>query len=188
MRKRRRGIGCLTVFIILIVLGIIGGMIGGDNTTNNEGNTNNQNEKQENVVYNIGDTVKTDSVEFTVLDVQKEKTVNIDDAGYVSYTAEGNNIYYIVNFKLKNISDESINIDSSGFVLHDYNKDIDYSPSTLFTDDAVNISGFNPGTEVEKKLYYSIPEDCDFDNLKLISNNNIFSNTGDMEILLKEKE
>lgn len=140
--------------------------------------------KVENISYGIGDKITTDKIEFTVVSVDKKKAVSTDESGYLSYTAEGNNVYYLVKVKVKNISKESVSIDSSSFKLK--NKDVEYSPSTLFTDKAMNFDGLNPGTEVEKTLYYSIPKNADLSNCELISQDNIFSEIGYMKIKLKD--
>lgn len=173
--KKGCGIGCFAIVIIFIILSIIGSFFGSDDNSNSG-------QKEEKIEYSIGQTVKTEKIEFTVLSTDKQKSVSIDDSGYFQYTAEGNNIYYIIKVKIKNISKESIDLDTSGFKL--LNNDISYTPSMLFTDSAMNFDGINPGTEIERNLYFDIPEDADLSNATLEAGDNIFSDTGEIKIKL----
>ena len=59
-----------------------------------------------------------------------------------------------------------------------------YIPSVLFTDSAMNFDGINPGTEIERNLYFDIPEDADLSNATLEAGDNIFSDTGEIKIKL----
>lgn len=177
---KKKGKGCLIAIGILIALGVIGAIFGDKNTPNTANNTSSEQQQQKK--YGIGDKVSTKKLEFTVLSTDKKKSVSTDDSGVLSYTADGNGIYFIVEFKAKNISSDSISLDSSGFKL--VNGDVKYSPSMLFTDEATNIYSINAGMEVTKKLYFEIPEDTNMDKLRLVGSSNIFSDTDGIEIEL----
>lgn len=177
---KKKGKGCLIAIGILVALGVIGAIFGDKNTPNTANNTTSEQQQQKR--YGIGDKVSTKKLEFTVLSTDKKKSVSTDDSGVLNYTADGNGIYFIVEFKVKNTSDDSISLDSSGFKL--VNGDVKYSPSMLFTDEATNIYSINAGMEVTKKLYFEIPEDTNMDKLHLVGSSNIFSDTDGIEIEL----
>jgi hypothetical protein len=177
---KKKGKGCLIAIGILVALGVIGAIFGDKNAPNTANNTTSEQQQQKK--YGIGDKVSTKKLEFTVLSTDKKKSVSTDDSGVLSYTADGNGIYFIVEFKVKNISGDSISLDSSGFKL--VNGDVKYSPSMLFTDEAANIYSINAGMEVTKKLYFEIPEDTNVDKLRLVGSSNIFSDTDGIEIEL----
>ena len=91
---KKKGKGCLIAIGILVALGVIGAIFGDKNAPNTANNTTSEQQQQKK--YGIGDKVSTKKLEFTVLSTDKKKSVSTDDSGVLSYTADGNGIYFIV--------------------------------------------------------------------------------------------
>ncbi|MDO5089743.1 MAG: DUF4352 domain-containing protein [Leptotrichiaceae bacterium] len=150
------------------------------NLTQGEG-TNKQ--LQENKKIAITELLKTEKVEFTVLKKEISKKVSDNDYTYYKPDSE-NNSFIILTIKVKNISNKMLKLDNSGFQL--FLHDNQYSPSTLMVKDSLDYQSINPGTEITKKVFYDVPDDvAKSEGLVLKTVDNIFSETGEVEVNLK---
>lgn len=135
-----------------------------------------QSEKTELPAFKIGDTISTDKSELTILSTETLPEVTYSE--FLKYTPDSEeNVYFILHVRVKNIDKEAISVDSTGFSLYD--GEIKYSPTTLLVDDGLSMERINPGTEIEKRVFYDVPADvANSNNLRVVISSGIFSTTG----------
>lgn len=98
----------LTGLLILIFIGIIGSAAGGSkDSSTSSGSKTNAGSDQANLAK-VGEAVTDEDLSFTVVSVDKEKTVG---NSYTQKNAQG--MFYIVTLKLENAGKKTVTFDSS---------------------------------------------------------------------------
>ncbi|KZL93576.1 DUF4352 domain-containing protein [Clostridium magnum] len=163
----------ITIILGLVILGGIGSGMGGDKDNATKTSTASTKEttqsksaesKKEDPVYKVGDVIKTDKFEVTIVSIEEKAQVGGE---YIKKTPSEGGTYIAVQFQYKNISDKpvgsfskpSINLtDKSGTK---YKADIDAS-STFATEvnpDRKIVSDLNPGITVKDADVFEISKD-----------------------------
>lgn len=139
-------------------------------------------EEEKEVVFTVGDTVQNDKMEFTLTNVETNSEIT-DDSGFLSFRPDSeNNRYLTFDVIIKNISNEAISLDSSGFRL--FKGETRYIPTTILNNRGLNIETINPGTEIERQVYFDVPADvAESDELRVEIESGIFSRTGQTIII-----
>lgn len=133
-------------------------------------------------IYNIGDTITTDKFEITVMQVEERTEIG---TMYVNESAGMGNTFVCVRIKIKNISNEPINMfEQPSFCLVDsknvaYN--IDVSASIYYGTEVDNtsnaISDLNPGVTVYDSGVFEIGKEYyaqNTFNLKISADKTVF--------------
>jgi len=143
-----------------VTIGLIG-MIGacGDSETTTTTTTPAKTEQKQEVKksakqYNIGDSIKTGDVVFTV--TKKEVAGSVGG----EYGEKASGKYLILDATVKNEGKEAISIGSSFFTIKSggskFSADDD---AALYVDDAFIYEDINPGVEFKGKIIFDIPEE-----------------------------
>lgn len=119
-------------------------------------------------------------VDYTVEEKLIKKTVNSDDGGYLTYTADGK--YLLVKVTINNRSKNPINISSMNFSLKDENN-ATYSAAILITTgkktlDMFNFETINPNATESGYIVYDIANTKLKYTFIVNGENALFSNAG----------
>lgn len=154
----------ITVFLVLIVIGMIASNPSEPTKTDSNNSSNNDTVSKEETVYNIGDTISYKKYEITIENVS---TANEVGGEYFKTTPAEGGIYVCVDIKLKNVSDEPMSsfsfpsiklVDSKGTK---YSNDISASSyyATEKDPDRKILSDLNPGVTVSDNDVFEISND-----------------------------
>lgn len=153
--------------IMIIVIGSLGSSP--ENTTNiNSSTLVSSNNTETEIIYNIGDTVSTNTFELTLTNVELKNKVGTE---YLNSTPAEGGIYVAVKWKYKNISNEPISSwDHPILYLYDsnntrYSSDISASSyyATEVDPDRKILSDLNPGISTTDADVFEISKD-NYDN------------------------
>jgi len=152
----------ITVILALVLVGIISTVGKGDNTDGSKSSSSGQ--KQEEVVYQIGDVITTDKLEITTSAVTEKNSVG---SQYIKEDASEGATLIAVSWKYKNISDSPVGsfsqpsiklVDSNGT---EYDWDLGKS-STYATEKKIDskvLSDLNPGITVTDAKVFEISKE-----------------------------
>ncbi|EHI74150.1 Telomeric repeat-binding factor 2 [Streptococcus criceti] len=164
--------GCLSVIVLLMIIGAIGSAFGKDSrsSANTSSNSRVQKEvtdtikstkkkagqKKTHKTYGIGDVVKVGNVEYTVNSVSQATSVGSE---YFGETAQG--VYLLVNITVKNNGKESLSVSDDFFKI--YKGDTEYksdSEASLYANDNTGffLEEINPGNSVTSTVAIDVPQ------------------------------
>lgn len=157
----------ISVFLILMFIGILSG--GSNSQNNNNNGISDVQENQREQIVEIGDMVTVGKFSYKVQKVDQASSVGSE---YYNDTASG--IYEIISLTFRNNDNESHYADSTMFKLID-DQDRTFSASTSATSayaahnesnqSSLFLQQANPGLEIGGVLVFDIPKDAS--NLKL---------------------
>ena len=158
----------LYTIIILVVVGAVAGSGGSNNNnttvTSTTSSTSSTQSKNQEKIYNIGDTISNDTYEITISNVEQAQKVG---SQYLNSEPAEGGTYVCVDFSYKNISNEPINswnfpslkiVDGNGV---EYSSDISAS-SYYATEKDPNrkvLSDLNPGITVTDNDVFEISKE-----------------------------
>ncbi|WP_241154219.1 DUF4352 domain-containing protein [Streptococcus tangpeifui] len=165
--------GCLSVIVLLMVIGAIGSTFGkdGESSANTSSDSKVQKEvtntikstkkkasqKKARKTYGVGDVVKVGDVEYTVNSLSQATSVGSE---YFGETAQG--VYLLVNITVKNNGKESLSVSDDFFKI--YKGDTEYksdSEASLYANDNTGffLEEINPGNSVTSTVAIDVPQD-----------------------------
>ncbi len=153
----------LTVILIFVVLSVIGGALNGSKEPPIVTSNGTSSEPTE-VVAKVGDKIKMDGFEITILSIEQKSKVGSE---FLNAKPSEGGTYIVVNWKYKNITDKPINAFSVPNInLLDKNKtqyEKDISASIYYsTEKKINakiLSELNPGITVNDAQVYEVAKD-----------------------------
>lgn len=174
------GIGCggLIVIIIAITIGVgLGGGGGGSeqagsgdgsdgsqSSSNNGGGGNGSEQPQ----ASIGDRIEDGQFAFTVNGVEQAQQL-----GQGAFATQAQGKYVIVNMSAENVSDEAatFNAGTSQVAFDSQGREYQTSEDAMMSGDAADEASFlqqiNPGSSVDGRLVYDVPEETQLTSVEL---------------------
>ncbi len=155
MKKILKWLGI--AILIIIVLGTLSGNKG---TNNKTGSNNSINKEDNSKIVKINETVQDKDLAFTVLGVEKTKTLG---NYYTQQTAQG--IFHIVTVKIENKGNKTLSFDSSMAKIKDdqgreFERSIDGQTAKGLTQGKVDLflQQIQPGLSVTGDIVFDLPD------------------------------
>lgn len=186
MRKLLKwtGIGCGSLVALFVVIGIIGAIAGGggegeqvssggsgsggDSQASSDGQNSSGDGQGGEPQATIGDQVEDGNFAFTVTGIEQTQTLG---QGVMATEAQGK--YVIVNLQVENVGNEAstFNAGSSQVAFDSQGREYQTSEDAMMSGDSADESSFlqqiNPGSSVNGRLVYDVPEQTQLTSVEL---------------------
>lgn len=123
---------------------------------------------QQGIVINVGDTITTDTMEFTINKAELTYDVLPDNASsfYTHYEADAGNVYLHIDADVKNLAKQNLSCDSIASVVADYNNGYTYSGFTVPEDSTTgftyaNITNIKPLETLGVHFLFKCPQEVE---------------------------
>ena len=144
------------LIIGFLIIGFIGAIVGSDDSTNDSTSDSSSTTQS----YYINDTVSSNSIQFTVIDVENTTTLG---GSYVGATTSNN--FIIVTLIVKNIGNSEITIDSSDFELKKGQATYEVDSNSIYLDNGLYIlKSIGAGLSTTIELAFETPTQNQYTN------------------------
>lgn len=136
---------------------------------NNEDEENKEEKAEETIsTIQIGDTIKTDTVEITINNIEFSYDVLPDDTSsfYTHYPADSGNVYIHIDTDVKNLQKQNLGVEEIMMVVADYNDGYTYISNTIPEDSATgftyaNITSIKPLESLGVRFLIDCPQEVE---------------------------
>ncbi len=123
---------------------------------------------QQGISVNVGDTITTDTMEFTIQKVELTYDVLPDDTSgfYSHYAADAGNVYLHIDADIKNLAKQNLSCDAIASLTADYNNGYTYSSFAVPEDSSTgftyaNITSIKPLETLGVHFLFKCPQEVE---------------------------